>query len=71
MKEYFLHIEKLRKDAAECSLVRDLATDKAKQDLFNRLADHLNALADAVELAMREQIGGSDKSRVKGPYSGA
>ena len=29
MKDYQAHLEKLRKDAAECALVRDLATDKA------------------------------------------
>ena len=30
MKDYQTHVEKLRKDAAECALVRDLATDKGK-----------------------------------------
>jgi FMN phosphatase YigB (HAD superfamily) len=28
MKDYQAHLEKLRKDAAECALVRDLATTK-------------------------------------------
>jgi hypothetical protein len=37
MKDYQAHLEKLRKDAAECALVRDLATDKAKREMFDRL----------------------------------
>jgi len=53
MKDYQTHLEKLRKDAAECALVRDLATDKAKREMFDRLARHLDKLADEVERAMQ------------------
>ena len=28
------HLEKLLKDAAECKLISDLATDRAKRDLY-------------------------------------
>jgi hypothetical protein len=52
MKDYQAHLEKLRKDAAECALVRDLATDKAKREMFDRLARHLDELADEVERVM-------------------
>jgi len=52
MKDYQLHLEKLRRDAAECALVRDLATDPTKREMFDRLARHLNQLADEVERAM-------------------
>ena len=52
MKDYQAHVEKLRKDAAECALVRDLATDEAKREMFDRLARHLDQLADEVERAM-------------------
>jgi hypothetical protein len=52
MKDYQAHVEKLRKDAAECALVRDLATDKAKREIFDRLARHLDQLADEVERTM-------------------
>jgi len=52
MKDYQAHVEKLRRDAAECALVRDLATDKAKREMFDRLARHLDQLADEVERAM-------------------
>jgi hypothetical protein len=52
MQDYLTHMEKLRKDAADCRLVSDLATDSAKRELFDRLAIHLSALADQVELEM-------------------
>lgn len=52
MKDYQAQLEKLRTDAAECALIRDLATDPAKRELFDRLAVHLKALADQVEMAM-------------------
>ena len=48
-------IEKLRKDAAECALIRDLAPDKAKRELFDRLAKQLTNLADQVTVTMLEQ----------------
>ena len=55
MKDMLLHLEKLRADAAECALVRDLATDKIKKELFARLAAHLEVLAGEVERAIRSQ----------------
>ena len=58
MKDYQTHLEKLRKDAAECALVRDLATDKAKQEMFDRLAQHLSELADEVERVMNTRQAG-------------
>jgi hypothetical protein len=54
MKDYQASLEKLRKDAAECALIRDLATDKTKREMFDRLAQHLNQLADEVEKAMAQ-----------------
>jgi hypothetical protein len=59
MEDYRTQLEKLRKDAAECALIRDLATDKAKRELFDKLADHLAVLADQVEAAMRGQPPGT------------
>ena len=50
MKDHQAHLEKLRKDAAECAIVRDLATDHAKRDMFDRLSRHLDQLADEIEL---------------------
>ena len=34
MKDYQASVEKLRKDAAEAALIRDLATDGAKREIF-------------------------------------
>lgn len=52
MKDYQEQLEKLRRDAAECALIRDLTTDGAKRELFDRLAVHLGSLADHVEQEM-------------------
>ena len=52
MKDYQTSLEHLRKEAAENRLISDLATDKTKREMFAKLADHLNALADEVERAM-------------------
>jgi hypothetical protein len=55
VKDYLAQIEKLRKDAAEAALIRDLATDQAKRELFDRLASHLTVLADQVEQALLQR----------------
>ncbi|MBR0822964.1 hypothetical protein [Bradyrhizobium liaoningense] len=41
MKDMQAQLEKLRTDAAECALIRDLATESKKRDLFTKLAEHL------------------------------
>jgi hypothetical protein len=53
MKDYHASLEKLRKDAAEAALIRDLATDPIKREMFDRLHEHLRRLADEVETAMK------------------
>jgi hypothetical protein len=52
VKDYQASLEKLRTDAAEAALIRDLETDGAKREMFDRLAKHLGQLADDVERAM-------------------
>lgn len=52
MKDYLASVEKLRKDAAEAAIIRDLAMDKIKRDMFARLHEHLTRLADEIEQAM-------------------
>lgn len=59
MQEYRTQLEKLRAEAAECALIRDLATDKAKRELFDKLADCLGIVADRVEAAMQGQTSGT------------
>jgi hypothetical protein len=68
MKDYLACIEKLRSDAAEAALIRDLATDQAKRDMFDRLHAHLNRLADEVEHAMNQS--GSSGAQASGTMSG-
>jgi hypothetical protein len=52
MKDMLASIEKLRADAADAALIRDLATDTNKRELFARLADHFATLAAEVERAL-------------------
>ncbi|MGM4961582.1 hypothetical protein ACT4MK_01210 (plasmid) [Bradyrhizobium barranii] len=52
MEDMQAQLEKLRTDAAECALIRDLATEPKKRELFTRLAEHLRVLADEVEHAI-------------------
>ena len=54
MLDYKAAIAKLRRDAAEAALIRDMATEQTKRDLFNRLQEHLTRLADEVEQAMKK-----------------
>jgi hypothetical protein len=58
MQDMKAQLEKLRTDAAECALIRDLATDPQKRALFTRLADHLGTLASEVEAAMAAKLSG-------------
>jgi hypothetical protein len=52
MNDMEAHLEKLRVQVAECEMIRDLATDKAKRELFGRLADHFKILAAEIERAI-------------------
>jgi hypothetical protein len=63
MKDKLAHLEKLRVQVCECELIRDLATDKAKRALFDRLAKHLGVLADEIEKAIASETSGPIKPR--------
>ena len=52
VKDYQASLEKLRKDAVEAALIRDLTTDTAKREMYDRLHQHFNRLADEVQRAM-------------------
>lgn len=52
MKDYQASLERLRRDAAEAKLIRDLAIDATKREMYNRLAGHFERLADEVEAAI-------------------
>jgi hypothetical protein len=53
VKDYLASIEKLRAAAAEAALIRDLATDKTKREIYDRLQSHYSGLADEVEQAVK------------------
>ena len=53
MKDMRACLEKLRKNAAECRLISDLATDARKREQFAKLADHYDVLASEIERAIQ------------------
>ena len=52
MKEMKVQLEKLLIEASECALIAKLATDKAKRELFAKLAEHYGVLAAEVQKAI-------------------
>jgi len=52
MEDMRKHLEKMLVQAAECDLIRDLASDPKKRELFDRLARHHRELARQIELAI-------------------
>ena len=54
MKDMQEHLEKLRVQIDECEIIRDLATDPRKRELFGRLAEHHKVLAAEIEKAMSD-----------------
>jgi hypothetical protein len=51
------HLEKFRVQISECEVIRDLATDRKKRELFARLAEHFTVLASEMEKAMADPPG--------------
>jgi hypothetical protein len=56
MQDLESHLEKLRRDAVECQLICDLATDHDKRQLFARLADHYRVLAAEIERVIAKRL---------------
>ena len=54
-KDMLAHLETLRIQIAECEMIRDLATDPAKRELFTKLAEHYKVLAAEVQRAINER----------------
>jgi anaerobic glycerol-3-phosphate dehydrogenase len=63
MRDMQEQLENLRKDAADCRSISDLATDLKKRELFARLSDHLSVLASEVERAMAATASGTKSER--------
>ncbi len=60
MKDLNEKLEKLRADAEDCSLISKLATDKAKRELFARLAAQLQKMAEDIEVAIAARVAGKE-----------
>ena len=58
MKDMLAHWKKLEADAAECALIRDLATDEAKLRLYTLLSEQLQTLASEVERVITAKVNG-------------
>jgi hypothetical protein len=54
MRDMQVHLERLREQAAEYEMIREIATDRVKRDLFAKLAEHFKILATEVEHAMQK-----------------
>ena len=54
MKDMQQQLEKLRVQEAECEIIRDLATNPKKKELFARLAEHHKTLAAQIERTITE-----------------
>jgi hypothetical protein len=52
MRDMLAHLEQLQVQVAECEMIRNLATDKEKRELFDKLAKHYAVLAAEVERAI-------------------
>ena len=63
MKDMQEHLEKLQLQVAECEIIRDLATDPEKRELFARLAEHHRTLAAEIEKAMAAQPSNASADR--------
>ncbi|MCK1575074.1 hypothetical protein [Bradyrhizobium sp. 174] len=63
MKDIRAHLEKLEVQIAECEMIRDLATDPKKRELFTRLAEHFRVLAAELERALADQNDGLPRPR--------
>lgn len=51
MKDVLVHLEKLRTEAAEYTVISNSTDDPEKRQLFAMMAQHLTVLADAVSSA--------------------
>ena len=57
MRDMQAQLEKLRTQVVECEMIRDLATDPKKRELFNRLTEHHKVLVAEIERAIAESKG--------------
>jgi hypothetical protein len=60
MQDIKAYLEKLQTQSAECELIRDLATDPKKRELFTKLAEHFKVLAAELERELAGLARGTD-----------
>jgi hypothetical protein len=53
MQDMLAKLAKLRDEAADCTVIAGVATERKKQELFLKLSAHLTQLADEVEKAIK------------------
>ena len=70
MKDMQEHLERLRVQTVECEMIRDLATDRAKREMFARLAEHFKLLAGELEkeIALRSAADTFVGRRIQDPF---
>jgi hypothetical protein len=56
MRDMQVHQEKPQTQIAECEMIRDLATDRAKQEMFAKLAEHFKVLAGELQREIAKRI---------------
>ena len=56
MKDMQAQLERLRLQIAECEMIRDLATDPGKRELFTTLAEKFKLLARQIEKAIADPL---------------
>lgn len=56
MRDIKEHLERLRVQKAECEMIRDLATDRKKREVFALLAEHYGVLARELEKAITDSL---------------
>jgi hypothetical protein len=56
MKDVQAQLERLHLQIAECEMIRDLATDPEKRELFTVLAENFKLFAHQIEKAMADPL---------------
>jgi hypothetical protein len=69
MKDMTAHLEKLRVQMAECEMIRDLATDPVKREMFDNLAAHFKMLAEELEKAMVKVASNESGAQPSGAFA--
>lgn len=56
MKDYLASVESLKREAAEAGLIRDLATDPIKRQIYSRLHGQLSQSLVELQQAINEPL---------------